>query len=185
MADAKKLGGASRLVRIDPSLECEPVALRRDTPAISNDGTGSPRSALQKSAGHSRSCRNAAEPDVVDPSSGFGDRSEQSVPAFGSQCRFCAGRMNDALDDLKAWRGPAKVRTLETFIPAEHFTFSTMSQFERGNDDTSDGNAQEISDFNPRLCLHGPRKTACDCAKRRRKRTERKTQFFAKSQIGG
>ena len=52
--------------------------------------------------------------------------------------------MNDALDDLKAWCGPGKVRTLETFIPAEHFVFSTMSQFERGNDDTSDGNAQEI-----------------------------------------
>ena len=40
--------------------------------------------------------------------------------------------MNDALDDLKAWRGPGKVRTLETFIPAEHFIFQTMSQFERG-----------------------------------------------------
>ena len=42
MADAKKSGGASRLVRIDLSLEREPVALRRDTPAISNDGAGSP-----------------------------------------------------------------------------------------------------------------------------------------------
>jgi hypothetical protein len=73
--------------------------------------------------------------------------------------------MNDTLHGLKAWRGPGKVRTLETFIRAEHFIFWTMSQFERGNDDTSDGNAQEISDFNPRLCLHGPRKTACDCAK--------------------
>jgi hypothetical protein len=41
--------------------------------------------------------------------------------------------MNDAVDDLKAWRGPGKVRTLETFIPAEHFIFWTMSQFERGN----------------------------------------------------
>ena len=179
------MGGASRLVRIDPSPECEPVALRRDTPAISNDGTGSTRSALQKSAGHSCSCRNAAEPDVVDPSPGFGDRVEQSIPAFGPQCRFCAGRVNDALDDLKAWCGPGKVRTLETFIPAEHFIFWTMSRFERGNDDTSNGNAQEISDFNPRLCLHGPRKTTCYCAKGRRKRTERKTQFFAKSQIGG
>src|SRR5262249_55570428 len=52
------------------------------------------------------------------------------------------------------------------------------------NDGTCDRNAQEI-DFNPRLCLHGPRKTTCDCAKGRRKRTERKAQFFAKSQIGG
>src|SRR5438309_11767602 len=56
-----------------------------------------------------------------------------------------------------------------------------MSQFKRGNDGTCDGNAQEV----PRLCLHGPRKTTCDCAKGRRKRTERKAQFFAKSQIGG
>ena len=60
-----------------------------------------------------------------------------------------------------------------------------MSQFERGNDGTCDGNAQEVFDFNPRLCLHGPRKTTCDFAKGRRKRTERKAQFFAKSQIGG
>lgn len=141
------------------------------------------RSALQKSAGHSNSCRNAAEPDVVDPSTGFGDRSEQSVPVFGPQ--ICVGRMNDALHGLKAWHSPGKVRTLETFIPAEHFLFWITSQFERGNDGTCDGNAQEIFDFNPRLCLHGPRKTACDCAKGRRKRTERKTQFFAKSQIGG
>jgi hypothetical protein len=120
MVDAKKSGGASRLVRIDPSPERTPVALRRDTPAISNDGAGSPPLHAPK-AGHSCSCRNAAEPDVVDPSPGFGDRSDQSVPAFGPQCRFCAGRMNDALDDLKAWCGPGKVRTLETFIPAEHF----------------------------------------------------------------
>ena len=133
MADAKKSGGASRLVRIDPSPEREPVALRRDTPAISNDGAAPRRSALQKNAGHSCWCRNAAEPDVVDPSAGFGDRSEQSVPAFGPQCRFCAGRMNDSLHDLKAWCGPGKVRTLETFILAEHFIFWTMSQFERGN----------------------------------------------------
>ena len=103
MADAMKSGDASRLVRIDPSLEREPVALRWDTSAISNDGAGSRRSALQKNAGHSCSCRNAAEPDVVNPSPVFGERSEQSVPAFGPQCRFCAGRMNDALDDLKAW----------------------------------------------------------------------------------
>src|SRR2546430_7610265 len=59
-----------------------------------------------------------------------------------------------------------------------------MLQFERGNHGTCEGNAQEIFDFNPRLCFHGPRKTTCDCAKGRRKRTERKTQFFAKSQIG-
>ena len=59
-----------------------------------------------------------------------------------------------------------------------------MLQFERGSHGTCDGNAPEIFDFNPRLCLHGPRKTTCDCAKGRRKRTERKAQFFAKSQIG-
>jgi hypothetical protein len=40
---------------------------------------------------------NAAEPDGVDPSPDLGDRGEQSVPAFGPHCRFCAGRMNDAL----------------------------------------------------------------------------------------
>ena len=40
---------------------------------------------------------NAAEPDVVDPSPGLGDGGEQSVPAFGPHCRFCAGRMNNAL----------------------------------------------------------------------------------------
>jgi hypothetical protein len=42
MADAKNSGGASVLVRIDPSLEREPVPLRWDTSAISNDGAGSP-----------------------------------------------------------------------------------------------------------------------------------------------
>ncbi len=177
-----KSGDASRLVRIDPSLEHEPDALRRDSQATSNDGVGSPPLHTTKSAA---TLQLVTEPDVGDPSPGIGDRSERRVPAFGPQCRFCAGRMNDALHGLKVWRGPGKVRTLETFIPAEHFIFWTMSQFERGNDDTCDGNAQEISDFNPRLCLHGPRKTACDCAKGRRKRTERKTQFFAKSQIGG
>jgi hypothetical protein len=72
-----------------------------------------------------------------------------------------------------------------TFIAAEHFLLWIMFQFEGGNDGTCDGNAQEILDFNPRLCLHGPRKTACDCAKGRRKRAERKAQFLAKSQIGG
>ena len=59
-----------------------------------------------------------------------------------------------------------------------------MLQFERGSHGTCDGNAPEIFDFNPRLCLHGPRKTTCDFAKGRLKRTERKAQFFAKSQIG-
>jgi hypothetical protein len=78
-----------------------------------------------------------------------------------------------------------QVRTFETFIAAEHFFFWIMSQFERGNDGTCDGNAQEVFDFNPGLCLHGPGNTTCDCAKGRRKRTERKAQFFAKSQIGG
>jgi hypothetical protein len=77
-----------------------------------------------------------------------------------------------------------QVRTLETFIAAEHFFAWIMLQFERGSHGTCDGNAPEIFDFNPRLCLHGPRKTTCDCAKGRRKRTERKAQFFAKSQIG-
>ena len=102
MADTKKSGGASRLVRIDLSLEREPVVLRWDTSAISNAGAGAPPLRTPK-AGHSCSCRNAAEPDVVNRSPVFGERSEQSVPAFGPQCRFCAGRMNDALDDLKAW----------------------------------------------------------------------------------
>ena len=78
-----------------------------------------------------------------------------------------------------------QVRTFETFIAAEHFFFWIMSQFERGNDGTCDGNAQKVFDFNPGLCLHGPGNTTCDCAKGRRKRTERKAQFFAKSQIGG
>src|ERR1700724_1885443 len=78
-----------------------------------------------------------------------------------------------------------QVRTFETFIAAEHFFFWIMSQFERGNDGTCDGNAQEVFDFNPGLCLHGPGNTTCDFAKGRRKRTERKAQFFAKSQIGG
>ena len=67
MADTKKSGGASRFVRIDPSLEREPVALRWDTSTISNDGAGSPPLRTPK-AGYSCSCRNAAEPDVVDPS---------------------------------------------------------------------------------------------------------------------
>jgi len=92
--------------------------------------------------------------------------------------------MNDALDGPKAWRGPAKVRTLETFIPAEHFIFSTVSQFERGNDD----NSMEMPKKSPtstRGFASMTEKTACDCAKGRRKRTERKTQFFAKSRIGG
>lgn len=77
-----------------------------------------------------------------------------------------------------------QVRTLGTFIAAEHFFAWIMLQFERGSHGTCDGNAPEIFDFNPRLCLHGPRKTTCDCAKGRLKRTERKAQFFAKSQIG-
>jgi hypothetical protein len=78
-----------------------------------------------------------------------------------------------------------QVRTFETFIAAEHFFFSIMSHFERGNDGTCDGNGQEVFDFNPGLCLHGPGNTTCGCTKGRRKRTERKAQFFAKSQIGG
>jgi hypothetical protein len=51
---------------------------------------------------------NAAEPYVVDPSPGLGDCSEQSVPAFGPHCRFCARRMNNALHGREAWRGPGK-----------------------------------------------------------------------------
>src|ERR1700745_1186973 len=72
-----------------------------------------------------------------------------------------------------------------TFIAAATFFPWVMFQIDGGNDGTCDGNAQEIFDFSPRLCLHGPRKTACDRAKGRRKRAERKTQFFAKYQIGG
>ena len=48
-----------------------------------------------------------------------------------------------------------QVRTLETFIAAEHFFAWIMLQFERGSHGTCDGNAQEIFDLNPRLCLHG------------------------------
>ena len=143
------------------------------------------RAQLRAGAVHPVLAPLSAMPSVRKGKAAHWDPSERSVPAFGPQCRFCAGRMNDALHRLKAWHGPAKVRTLETFIPAEHFIFWTMSQFERGKDGTCDGNAQELFEFNPRLCLHGPRKTTCDCAKGRRKRTERKTQFFAKSQIGG
>ena len=51
---------------------------------------------------------NAAEPNVVDPSSGLGDCGEQSIAAFGLHRRFCGGRMNDALNGHKAWRGPGK-----------------------------------------------------------------------------
>ena len=90
MADTKKSGAASRLVRIDPSLEREPVALRWDTSAISNDGAGAPPLRTPK-AGHSCSCRNAAEPDVVDPSPGFGDRSEQSVRLSRLSAGFAQG----------------------------------------------------------------------------------------------
>ena len=49
-ADAKKSGGASRLVRINPSLEHEPGALHRDTPAISNDGARLPGAPYSKKA---------------------------------------------------------------------------------------------------------------------------------------
>src|ERR1700757_3187009 len=42
-------------------------------------------------------------------------RSESDVPFIG----------------LKAWRGPGKVRTLETFIPAERFMFWILSIRER------------------------------------------------------
>src|ERR1700690_85691 len=38
----KEIGRCIRLVRIDPSLERDPAALRWDTSAISNDGAGSP-----------------------------------------------------------------------------------------------------------------------------------------------
>jgi hypothetical protein len=77
-----------------------------------------------------------------------------------------------------------QVRTFETFIAAEDFFPWVMLQLERGHDGTCDGNAKEIFDFNPRLCLHGSRKTTCDCAEGRRKRTERKAKFYAKSEIG-
>jgi len=67
---------------------------------------------------------------------------------------------------LKAWRGAGKVRHLKP-ISLPNVSCCGVYQFERGNDGTCDGNAQEIFDFNPRLCLHGPRKTACDRAKGR------------------
>ena len=102
---------------------------------------------------------------------------------------FCCCRSSPSalrLGSHKFYQAASKqVRTFETFIAAEHFFFWIMSHFERGNDGTCDGNAQEVFDFNPGLCLHGPGNTTCDCAKGRRKRTERKAQFFAKSQIGG
>jgi hypothetical protein len=108
-----------------------------------------------------------------------------AVLMTGAELKFLAKRRNPqpALQLLAALSSQAY--EFETFIAAEHFISWIIFQVERGNDGTCDGNAQEIFDFNPRLCLHGPRKTACDCAQRRRKRTERKAQFFAKSQIGG
>src|SRR5215472_12868699 len=62
---------------------------------------------------------------------------------------------------LKAWRGPGRFGHLKP-ISLPNVSCFGFYQFERGNDGTCDGNAQEIFDFNPRLCLHGPRKTACD-----------------------
>src|SRR5262249_1345251 len=72
-----------------------------------------------------------------------------------------------------------------TFIASEHFFPWFMFQIDVRNDGTCDGNAKEIFDCNSRLCLRGRRTTACNRGKGRRKGTDRKTQFFAKSPIGG
>ena len=52
---------------------------------------------------------NAAEPDVVDPSSSLALATAASrASRVGFHCRLCAGHMHNALHGLKAWRGPGK-----------------------------------------------------------------------------
>jgi len=88
----------------------------------------------------------------------------RSAPYFGAvlmtgaELKFLAKRRNPqpALQLLAALSSQAY--EFEAFIAAEHFISWIIFQVERRNDGTCDGNAEEIFDFNPRLCGELPGK---------------------------